>query len=72
MCVSDRHAIEGAPHEGAPHDGRGRAAEGLLTLRTGPVALPEPRRRPRYEDASPGPPGRLVDVVRPCFVCCVQ
>eukprot|EP00966_Prymnesium_polylepis_P194947 4518799-Prymnesium_polylepis.2 len=45
ICVSelsDRHAIEGAPR-----DGRSRAAEGPLTWRAGPVALPEQCRRPR-------------------------
>eukprot|EP00966_Prymnesium_polylepis_P015754 363812-Prymnesium_polylepis.2 len=42
ICVSDRHAVEGAPR-----DDRSRAAEGPLTWRAGPVALPEPRRRPR-------------------------
>ena len=42
MCISDRRAIEG----GACDD-RSGAAEGLLTWHAGPVALPEPRRRPR-------------------------
>ena len=42
MCVSDRHVIEVALR-----DDRSRAAEGPLAWRAGPVALPEPRRRPR-------------------------
>eukprot|EP00966_Prymnesium_polylepis_P132328 3059846-Prymnesium_polylepis.1 len=33
--------------EGGACDDRNRAAEGLLTWCAGPVALPEPRRRPR-------------------------
>ena len=54
MCVSDRRAIEG----GACDDCSG-AAEGLLTWRSGPVALPEPRRDQslwvgRSSDRNPG------------------
>jgi|SouAtlMetagenome_1021521.scaffolds.fasta_scaffold174967_1 hypothetical protein len=42
MCVSDRRAIEGGPH-----DDRSGAVERPLTWRSGPLTLPEPRRRPR-------------------------
>eukprot|EP00966_Prymnesium_polylepis_P016395 378047-Prymnesium_polylepis.1 len=44
ICARDQHAIEGGAH-----DDRSRAAdpEGPVAWRAGPVALPEPYRRPR-------------------------
>ena len=42
VCVGGRRVIEVALR-----DDRSRAAERPLTWRAGPVALPEPRRRPR-------------------------
>eukprot|EP00966_Prymnesium_polylepis_P207654 4809907-Prymnesium_polylepis.1 len=64
MCVSDRHAIEGAPP--------GEATVAVVPRKDcwrgalGRTAGSPARATPTAEDASPGPPGRLV--VRPCFV----